>query len=186
MYKEVYLMKTLKTLGFVPLILSFVLATGAFAREYGKGTMTQPMREPSVQMQQPQSAPLPGTGQVAPLPGAGQFGSGQLGQGEGVYYFGSLTSIDPASNQLTAKTQVPGLLGPQNADVAFNTSPDTTMSICFKSLNACDMYFADRDGWNALNNLQSISSLSAADKRVIVIGNPETNQVVHVQILYGV
>jgi len=178
LYKEVYVMKTLKTLGFVPLMLTLVLSTGAFARGYGKGTMTAPMKEPSAQMQK-----LPGTGME---PGISQFGSGQLGQGEGVYYIGSLTSIDPASSQLTVKTQVPGLLGPQTADVAFNTSADTTMSICFKSLNACDMYFADQDGWKALDNLESVSSLAAADKRVIVIGNPQTNEVVHVQILYGV
>ena len=176
LYKEVF-MKTLKTLWFVPLMLSLVMATGAYAREYGKaGTMTQPLRQPEVRMQQPQAVPLPG---------AGQFGSGQLGQGEGVYYFGSLTSIDPASSQFVVKTEVPGLLGPQRADVAFNTTADTTMSICFKSLNACDMYFTDREGWNALDNLRSISSLEAADKSVIVIGNPETNEVVHVQILYG-
>ncbi|MBI2401028.1 MAG: hypothetical protein HYV23_08260, partial [Deltaproteobacteria bacterium] len=163
-------MKTLKTLWFVPLMLSFVLATGAFAREYGKsGAMTQPMRQPQAQMTQPQAMPLPGSGQI---------GSGQLGQGEGVYYFGSLTSIDPANNQLIVNTEVPGLLGPQSADVAFNTSSDTTMSICFKSLNSCDTYFTDREGWNALNNLQNISSLSAANKQVIVIGNPETSEVV--------
>ncbi len=172
-------MKTLKTLGFVPLLLTLVLSTGAFAREYGKGAMTAPMKEPAVQ------APLPGTGQSM-APSISQYGSGQLGQGEGVYYIGSLTSIDPASGQLTVKTQVPGLLGPQTADVAFNTSADTTMTICFKSLNSCDMYFADQDGWKALDNLQSISSLSAAEKRVIVIGNPQTNEVVHVQIIYGV
>lgn len=171
-------MRTLKTLGFVPLMLSLVLATGAFAREYGKsGVMTQPMRQPEAKMMQPQAIPLPG---------AGQFGSGQLGQGEGVYYFGSLTSIDPAFSQFVVKTEVPGLLGPQSADVAFNTAADTTMSICFKSLNACDTYFTDQEGWKALNNLQSISSLAAAEKRVIVIGNPETNEVVHIQILYGV
>lgn len=171
-------MKTLKTLWFVPLMMSLVLVTGAFAREYGKsGMMTQPMRQPEAQMMQPQAIPLPGPGQI---------GSGQLGQGEGVYYFGSLTSIDPSTGQFVVNTEVPGLLGPQSADVAFNTSADTTMSICFKSLNACDTYFTDREGWNALNNLQSLSSLASADKQVIVIGNPDTSEVVHVQILYGV
>jgi len=177
LYKEVF-MKTLKTLGFVPLMLSLVLSTGAFAREYGKsGVMTQPMRQSEAQMMQPRTFALPGPGQV---------GSGQLGQGEGVYYFGSLTSIDSSTGQFVVNTEVPGLLGPQSADVAFNTSAGTTMSICFKSLNACDTYFTDQDGWKALNNLQSISSLAAAEKRVIVIGNPETSEVVHVQILYGV
>lgn len=171
-------MKTLKTLGFAPLMLSLVLATGAFAREYGKsGVMTQPMRQPEAQIMQPRALALPGVGQV---------GSGQLGQGEGVYYFGSLTSIDSTAGQFVVNTEVPGLLGPQSADVAFNTSASTTMSICFKSLNACDTYFTDQDGWKALNNLQSISSLASAEKRVIVIGNPATSEVVHVQILYGV
>jgi hypothetical protein len=149
-------------------MLSLVLATGAFAKEYGKSTMTQPMQQPEAQVTQP------------------RIGSGQLGEGEGVYYFGSLTSIDPATSQFVVKTEVPGLLGPQSADVAFSTSADTTMSVCFKSLNACDMYFTDKEGWNALNSLQGIPSLASANKQVIVIGNPETSEVVHVQILYGV
>lgn len=174
-------MRILKTLGFVPLMLALVLSTAAYAREYGKsGRMTQPMQQPGAGVQMQQQQP-----QAMPLPGHGQFGSGQLGQGEGVYYYGSLSSIDPASNAFVVKTEVPGLLGPQTADVTFNTTANTTMSICFRSTNACDMYFADQQGWSALNNLQNISSLQAAEKQVIVIGNPDTNEVVHVQILYG-
>lgn len=174
-------MRILKTLGFVPLMLAIVLSTGAYAREYGKsGGMTQPMGQPGVQMQQPHQQ-----SQAMPLPGHGQFGSGQLGEGEGVYYYGTLSSIDAASNQIVVRTEVPGLLGPQTADVTFNTTPSTTLSVCFQSTNACDMYMADQQGWSALNNLQSVPGLASAQKQVIVIGNPDTSEVVHVQVLYG-
>lgn len=171
-------MRTLKKLGFVPVALVLALSTGAYAREYGKaGSMTQPMKQGGAQVQkQPQAMEMPGVG---------QFGSGRLGQGEGAYYYGSLTAIDQASSQIIVKTQVPGLLGPQTADAAFNTTPSTTLSVCFRSTGACDAYFADQQGWNALANLQKVPALTAAQKQVIVVGNPNTSEVLHVQITYG-
>lgn len=169
-------MKTFKALAIVPALV-LLLAAGAVARDYGKsGRMTQPMQPGTGMMQQQQQFPGPDM----------KFGSGQLGQGEGVWYYGTLTSLNPAANEIVINTTVPGLLGAQRADVPFSTSPDTTLSICFRSLNACDTYFAGENGWDVLSSLQSMSSLSGANNRALVIGNPDTNQVVHVQIEYGV
>ena len=179
-------MRILKTLGLVPLLLTVVLATGAQARDYGKsGGLTQPM-QPA-----PQARPvLPGTGmqgmQAFPeFGGDVVYDSGILGEGEGVYYLGTLTGIDRSSNQLIVRTEVPGLLGPQRADIPFRTSADTTIGICFQSALNCETYFASERGWDVLSNLEDISPLASSDKRVVVIGNPDTNEVIHVQVLYG-
>lgn len=166
-------MKTRKVLGLVPLLFA-LLVTGAVARDYGKSGSMLPGAGSGMIKQQPMG--------VQPLPQSGMLG----GRGEGVYYQGTLTSINPDANQFTIRTQVPGLLGPQAADVSFTTNPDTTMTICFRSINACDTYFAGERGWDVLSSLEDIDSLASLDKNVLVIGNPDTNEVVHVQIDYGV
>ncbi len=165
-------MRILKTLGLVPFLLMVVLSTGVVAGDYGKGSM------------------MPGTGMhgTQTSPGVGGdvvYDSGILGEGEGVYYMGTLTDIDRASNQLTVRTEVPGLLGPQQADIPFRTSANTTMEVCFQSVLNCEAYFASDRGWDVLSNLEEISPLASSDKRVTIIGNPDTNEVVHVQVLYG-
>src|SRR3972149_1309550 len=185
-------MRILKTLGLAPLLLTVVLATGAVARDYGKsGSMTQPM-QPS-----PQAQPvLPGTGMQRGMQGMTTeafpdlggdviYDSGIIGEGEGVYYLGTLTDVDRASNQLVVRTEGPGRLGPQQADIPFRTSADTTIGVCFQSIVNCESFFASERGWDVLSNLEDISPLASGDKRVLIIGNPDTNEVVHVQVLYG-
>lgn len=168
-------MMKIRTLALVPVLLA-VLAFGASAGDYGKRTMQMPEAAPM----QPQSqAPFPS------FEGERLYDSGIIGAGEGAYYLGTLSGIDPAANELVLRTEVPGLLGPQLADVPFRTGADTTMTVCFESAFNCESYIASERGWEVLSELEDISPIASADKRVLVIGSPETSELVHVQIVYG-
>ncbi|HBG46291.1 MAG TPA: hypothetical protein DDW94_04800 [Deltaproteobacteria bacterium] len=173
-------MRILKIMGFVPILLVALLVTGASARDYGKGggSMMQPMKPA------PQTSMIPS--QAFPsLGGEARYESGMLGNGEGVYYIGTLSDINVIDNEFVVRTEVPGLLGPQQADVPFKTSADSTISVCFRSALNCESHFAGDTGWDVLRNIEDITPLASSDKRVLIIGNPETNEVLHVQILYG-
>lgn len=190
--KEVFVMRILKTLGLVPLLLTLVLSTGVVARDYGKsGKTDQPVPAPQAQPVQPGAGMQQGMqdmGMAEAFPDLGGdviYDSGIIGEGEGVYYLGTLTEIDRSSDQIVVRTEVPGLLGPQQADIPFKTSADSTIGVCFQSIYNCESFFASERGWDVLTNLEEISPLASADKRVLIIGNPDTNEVVHIQVLYG-
>lgn len=170
-------MRILKTLGFVPLLFALLL-TGAMAREYGKGMPQQTMPDQSQSWQQ-QSQDRFG--------GLSRYGSGSLGpEGSGMFYMGTLSGLDPNNQAIIVRTQVPGLFGPQLRDVPFTVSNDTTVTVCFKSINICDTKTSGSEGINMISSLEGLNSLASVDKNIVIIGEPETGRVVHVELEYGV
>lgn len=171
-------MKVLNRLVMVPFFVA-LLSIGAVAQEYG-------------------STPL---GPQAIPPDHGQFQGEMQGQMEGqvlpghpgffksedlFYYTGTLSAINPDKQEIYVNTTVPGLLGPQQRDFPFRVDKDTTMTVCIRSLNACDSRASGIEGWKLLNNLESFTTLSGVRKNVIVVGAPDTNRIVHVQIEYDI
>lgn len=163
-------MKFMKIVALVPMIVA-LLATGAMAKGYGKSTMA-----PYGGAQSDQSMISPGQ-RLTPE----QVES----MGNTEVFLGSLSSIERESGQLMVKTQVPGLLGPQERDVPFKIDRDTTINICFQSIDRCDSHAIGTAGFEKLAQLSEIESLASVEKDVIVIGDPETGRVVHVQVEYG-
>ncbi len=161
-------MKVLKALSLAPLF-TVLLVTGVMAGGYGArsgGGMMMPRQQQ--QMQQPQAVP------------------GQPITGEALYFAGTLTSFDPMRQEFLVRTEVPGLLGPQIRDVPFRADQDTTVTICFKSINLCDSKSTGPEGIQMLNSLEGFSSLASVKKNVVVVGDPASNRVVHVQVEYEI
>lgn len=107
-------------------------------------------------------------------------------QGQAIFFSGTLSSLDKANRDLIVNTEVPGLLGPQRKDVPVRISNDTTMSICFKSANSCNSFALGEEGWNMLSALETYSNLSSVQKDVIVVGEPDTGRIIHVEVDYNV
>lgn len=163
-------MKFLKIVALVPMIVA-LLSTGAFAKGYGKSG----------------AAPFGGaqSGQSMITPGALLTPEQMQSMGNIEVFQGSLSSLDMETSQLMIKTQVPGLLGPQERDVPFRIDRDTTINICFQSINRCDSHAIGTVGFEKLAQLNEFESLASVDKNVIIVGDPEANRVVHVQVEYG-
>ncbi|MBI5642017.1 MAG: hypothetical protein HY954_00930 [Deltaproteobacteria bacterium] len=162
-------MKMLKGLALVPLMVA-LLATGAMAKGYGaKGGGA--------------SEQHPGQSMITP---GEKTSPEQFSKMEGVEFFtGRLTSIDPSGQELLVRTEVPGLLGPQTRDVPFRIDQDTTMNVCFESVGICDSRSNGKDGMRLLSSLEDLNSLASVDKDVIVVGDPDSNRIIHVQIKYS-
>ncbi|MDO8426803.1 MAG: hypothetical protein Q7T24_04750 [Deltaproteobacteria bacterium] len=157
-------MKVFKAFALAPLFAG-LLVTGAVAGGYGaRGGGMMPQQQ---QMQERQG--MPGA-----IPG------------QALYFSGSLTSFDPIRQEILIRTEVPGLLGPQAREVPFRVDQDTTMTICFRSINLCDSRTTGPEGVQMLNNLEGFTSLASVKKNVVVVGDPESNRVVHVQIEYEI
>lgn len=167
-------MRILKKFSLVPLMF-ILLVTVAVARDYGRsggsaGTFSSPG------MTQQQQQPM----------GQAQTTNQYLSQYGQIFFTGSLTSIDLNRQELLVNTQVPGLLGPQNRDIPVKVTEDTTMSICFKSMNWCDSVPVGRDGLQLVSALENFTNLSSVRKNVIVVGEPDSGRIVHVQVEYDV
>lgn len=107
------------------------------------------------------------------------------GAGEAEFYMGALSGVNPERNEIVVNTEVPGLLGPQTRDVPFRLDRDTTLTVCFESLNACEDLASGERRLQILSNFEELESLAMVDKQVIVVGDPESDRIVHVQIDYG-
>lgn len=153
-------MKVFKALALAPLLAVFV-ATGVMARDYGA-------KSGGAQQQQQMQQSMPG----------------QPVSGEVLFFAGTLTSYDPMRQEFLVRTEVPGLLGPQIRDVPFRADQDTTVTICFKSINLCDGKSTGPEGIQMLSSLEGFTSLASVKKNVVVVGDPASNRVVHVQIEY--
>lgn len=159
-------MKVLKGV-ILPVLMIMLLASGVMAKGYGKGTAGGAMGGGVSQMQ-------PG---VSQLP---SFGGGQ----DMVFYTGKVSNFNLDNQEIILSTEVPGLLGPQTRDVPFKLDRDSTLTICFRSINACESSATASEGWDMISSLNKFSSIAGADKSAIVIGDPATGRVVHVQIDY--
>lgn len=165
-------MRMLKIAGYVSLFVAF-LVTGAVARDYGKAPRQWDQSQSMTQQDRFSSM--------------NRFSSGILGlEGSGVYYMGTLSGIDLNNDSIIVKTQVPGLFGPQLRDIPFRLSSDTTVTVCFRSINICDTKTSGSEGVDMIASLEGLSSLASVDKNVVVIGEPDTGRVVHVELEYGV
>lgn len=169
----------IKGLGLSLIVFALFMAVPAIAQVPGQSPGQDPGMTSRIEPPFQAAEPYP------PLGSDLIFDSGVVGEGEGVYYMGTLSDIDPERNELVMKTEVPGLLGPQLADVPFQTGADTTIGVCFRSIYNCESFFAAERGWEILSNIEEIGPIAEEDKRVLLIGNPDTNEVVHVQVLYG-
>lgn len=149
-------MKSLKILGFLPLLVALFIGT-AFAAEQYMGLEDYSMGVPA----QSQKA----------LSGS-------------VYYTGTLAALDEASHEILVKTTVPGLLGPEETIVPFRINDETTMTICFKSTGECVAATTGSEGWEALKNYEDRSDFALARKDIVLVGDPESDRIVHVQIDY--
>lgn len=163
-------MRISRVLGIIPLLVALMI-TGASAQMGGgfHGDMQQDQT-----MQQNQQIMPPSYTQIP------------TDHGRVAVYTGTLSSIDSSRQELYIRTQVPGLFGPQMRDVPFRVSDDTTMTICFRSLNQCESRATGSSGWSLLSSLESVGAFSSARKNVIVVSEPVTGNVVHVQIDYEI
>lgn len=103
---------------------------------------------------------------------------------QAVYYAGALTSVNP-DGTLMVKLPVPGPKGQAYWDVPFNVSKDATMTICYKSLTACDSSTNALKEMKTLAGLDTLPSFSEATKNVVIVKNSDTGEVVHVEIEYN-
>lgn len=103
---------------------------------------------------------------------------------QAVFYAGALTSVNP-DGTLMVRLSVPGVSGPTSWDVPFKIGKDTTMTICYKSVASCDSSTNALEELKTLAGLENLSGFSEAEKDVVIVNNPDTGEVVHVQIVYN-
>lgn len=117
---------------------------------------------------------------------SGMYDSSVMGEG-GIFYSGKLSGLGAPGREILVKTIVPGLLGPTEKTLPFKVAKDTTVNICFRSINRCDAAASGIEGWRMLTALDGFESLSGVTKNVTVIGvaaGDVPDKVVHVQIEY--
>ncbi len=102
------------------------------------------------------------------------------------YFAGTLSGIISEKHQIVVNTEVPGLLGAQTRDVPFTLDRDSTVTVCFKSINSCDGLDPGEGRWQTLASLEGLDSFNKVDRNAIVVGDPESDRIVHVQIEYGI
>lgn len=150
-------MRALKLTGLAALIAVFVSAVSFAGMETGRGAMQSGMYDNTV-----------------------------MGEG-GIFYSGTIAGLGAMGREILVKTTVPGLLGPTEKTLPFKVGKDTTVNICFRSINRCDAAASGIEGWRMLTALDGFESLSGVTKNVTVIGvagGAVPDKVVHVQIEY--
>lgn len=174
-------MKALKVLLMAP-VAALMLSGVVAAREYKQMVpqQTRPMTQEQI-IQQQQQTQQPG---FIGMPGARgpMHGMPMARAGEGVFFVGNLSGVDTANREIIVRSDVLGLTGPQKRDIPFAIGHDTTMTLCVKSINACESYSTGEIGFLALNNLEA--SLGNVSRNVIIVGVPDSNRVVHAHIEY--
>lgn len=154
-------MKFLKILGLVPLMIAFSF-TAALANHCVLGS-TAAEQINQIKLRHTLSAQL----------------------GEVSAFTGAFTKLNDKNHEIMVKTIVPGLLGPMAKEVPFKIDDDTTMTICAKSTNQCNTSPTGIIGWKMITSLEHIPYFQKAKKDIVVIKDPESNHIVHVQIEYG-
>ena len=149
-------MKTLRNIGMGALLALFVFSGTAMAASMGN----QGWKEPYGSM--PQSSRL-----ISPSSS----------------FMGKLVAVNAADREITVKTFVPGLLGPQEKPVQFRLGKDSTVSFCFTSLKPC---YSGLAGSGGLRQLESLNGeMGHVKKDAVVVENPaKPGDVVHVQVTY--
>jgi hypothetical protein len=100
------------------------------------------------------------------------------------YFRGDLAALNENNHELLVNTVVPGLLGPEERVVPFRVGDDTTLTVCFEGLNSCESAVTGPEGWDNLMSLERFSTFAGARKNVVVVGDPESDRIVHVEIDY--
>lgn len=125
---------------------------------------------------------------LAAMPGSmGSQGMAAVQQmGTAQFFTGTFSGMNDESRQIYVRSEVPGLLGPQEMVLPFNISDNTSLTVCLKSIKECDSSaIGGSEGWNILKTFEDRSDFSVANKNVVVVTNPETGQPVHVMIEYN-
>lgn len=102
-----------------------------------------------------------------------------------LYYRGTLESVNTADNLVMVRLAVPGLKGISFWDVPFDITSDTTMTICTRSLPSCESTGNAISELGTLAGLQTRSDFNAATKDVVIVNNPDTGEVVHIEVNYN-
>lgn len=104
--------------------------------------------------------------------------------GAGVFRTGMIRDYNLTENSMVVNTQVPGLFGPEQRDIPFQLMDDSTMTICVKGTNECYGAFSGVEALRVLANFDSMEKYAAADKEALIVEDPVTNRIVHVQVNY--
>lgn len=142
----------------------FLLATGAVAGDYGYSKGMAPDEKMGAASEE--MVPSSESGPVT-------------------FFTGTFVALNDANQELLVRTEVPGIFGPEEMVAPFRIGDDTTISVCFKSLQECDSAAIGSEGWNILKTFEDRSDFSLANKNVVIVGDPESDRVVHVQIEYN-
>lgn len=160
-------MKILRFLGLASMFM-FLMTTSAVAG-YGYGGYTsgsEEMTNPQEQMAAPE--------EMIPQEELGQV----------VFFTGELTALNDSGQEILVKSEVPGLLGPEEMIVPFRINDDTTVTVCVRSTEQCDSAAIGSEGWKILKDYENRSDFATAKKDVVIIGDPDSDRTVHVQVEY--